>query len=1016
MYFNLTPKPQHINEWQSSQITDSLVSNNLQNPSEEQIAEYLFGNLPSKARRNDGRISTGYLKQYANPLKGGWAVAGYNPTDFSQEPEIRSFKPDIPRTGKDGKPIKYDTPKNSKHYPIFPRIPYSLASKIFRAAGLGIFELGKKYQDSLSLEIAASDQECVWFWQAVLDNPIIPITITEGAKKQLSLLSQAKCAIAVTSITTWRAGKGSKEVHPWLALYAKKRRCYIAFDQDTKEKTVRAVNGQIFKLGYALTKAGAFGVKRISWYGTAKGIDDFINVLFHKGGNSYVTSVLSKCYENARSYRSFKEKTLPGKIHKVNKQYISSDDLGEAKRCRILIVKSAKGTGKTSLAEDLVDSDLRERIPTINLSHLERLARELGQRLSLPYRTEEGSEGIRAAIGYSLCIDSFHPKNSVPFNYPQWRDTSLVIDEFTQVLQHLAFGNTELREYRELIKTTLGHKLADCWQNNKQIRLLDADASPEAIELVYELIQLYCWQSPSKEELESGTAVLINEYKQPLGKLFVDNSDSPLNLRLRLKKKLANQENLLILTSSQKAKSGEGTINLEALSKQYYKPEEVLRIDSKTVTNPLHPAFGITGQKLTQMLKSPDNKIKIVIASPTICTGISIDNLEGFFSAVFSFQAGNISANSVRQQLSRLRDWECPRYVWCPKTGNSWIRAKSTNPIELIKDEKHKGKAVSQMIGAREAEKLIESGDCPLLKYWAVVGANRNRENWAYRDSVIEGLEKEGWDIEYLPDDIDDKALKSESSKRKSLKEALNATENNFIADSPDIDSKLAKRLESSREKTDSQSAMLQKYNLKEKYGTAEVKPELVEADKNKLYPKLRLRFFLGLGREFVERSDRSTLESMKEKNNGKFFIPDFNSRANTAKVKVLEQIESHLDKFTGKDTQWSNKSPELIEFKALMVNRMSDVIRLVFGLNITEKQSPIVILQKLLALIGKGLKQVEQIRDKDSPSGRLRIYGKCCSTSGLKDDEENAILNYWLAKERSKHGTSEQDNLSLAS
>ena len=1025
--------PNHVKEWQASHIASSLIDLNLLSLTEEAIAEYYFSNLPSTARRNDGRISTGYLKLYANPLKGGWGIEGYNPTNFEEELELRSFKPDLPRIDSDGKPIKYDAPKNSKHYPILPRVSYCIASEIARNAGLNILEIGNKYQENLSPNCLNSEQECKWFWQMVLDSPAIPLTVTEGAKKQLSLLSQGRCTIAVTSIYTWRSSKGQKDVHPWLALFARKRHLYLAFDQDPKKVTQKAVNGQSLKLGNALIKAGATKVKRITWSGTAKGIDDFIAKLSQKYGESYATKILRQCYLTARNYKSFGLNPLPGKHHKVNKQYLSSDDLKDGQDCKILVVKSAKGTGKTLLAESLVANDLYMGIPTINLSHLERLARELGQRLGLPYRTEKNTKSLRCAFGYSLCIDSFHPYNTVPFHPEQWQDAGLVMDEFTQLLQHLAFGTTEIRKYRKKVLATLGQKLADCWANNRQIRLLDADANAESIEFIYELIQLYSDEPIDREELENGTFTLINDYKQPLGNLYVDSGKTPMGLRLILKERMKRQENLLILSSGQKSSSGEGTIHLEELAQNYYKPEEILRIDSQTVNNPNHPAFGLTGEKLTKLIKKEDNQpqaenqppeqlnifesgkkanladthqevsqIKLVIASPTICTGISIDNLRGYFSAVFSFQSGNITPNSVRQQLMRLRDWDCPRYIWCPKYGTAYIGTKSTNPIELITTEKEQGKSTLGLLGFKEAEKIIESNCSPLLKYWSVVGSHQNRDNYGYRDVLLEGLEDEGWNVKHLKEEFKPEILASEAEQRSYIKRDLEQKEYNFIARVPDIDKNVARKLEGRRELNNIQSAMLQKHNIKEKYGTATVKPELVEADQKSLYPKLRLRFWLGLGREFVEQNDRRELEEMKNQNGGKFFIPDLNRRTNIAKVKVLELKQLNLQRFTAKDTEWSNKSPELVELKDF-VNKHLERINLVLKAGISKKDSPITVLQKLLAIQGKKLVKIRQIRDKNEPSGRLRIYGKCCSNFGLSEAEENAILDYWLMRERCK-------------
>ncbi len=1017
------PQEQHVQEWQSSAIHPSLIQLNLLSLEEEEIAEYYFQYLPRAARRNDGRINECYLRTYSEPLKGGWGVAGLDPTNWDSEPEIRCFKPNSPRFGRDGKPIKYDLPKNAQHYPILPRVSYYIACLVCRNAGHNFLEMCQTYEIAGILSKFEEEAECPCFWQMVLDNPSIPLSITEGVKKQLSLLSQGRCALAVTSIYTWRAGKGSKKIHSWLALFAPNRRFYLTFDQDIKPATVKAVNGQCFKLGTALTKAGAITVKRISWSGTAKGIDDFIFNLSQKYGDRYVTKILRKCYSYARNYRSLKsERELPGKIRLVNKRYLEPSDLESAKNFKILVIKSAKGTNKTGIAADLVAEDRFFGNPTINLSYLERLARELGQRLDLPYRTEENSAWLRNALGYSLCLDSFTPDNSVPFHPDQWRDAGLLIDEFTQVLHYLSCGTTELKHFHKLVLATLGSKLADCWRNNKSIRLLDADANLESIELIYELIQLYSEGEITREELEANTFTLINEYEPAKGDLHFYVEPSPKQIRIDLIERMKRGENLLLVSSSQKSHSNDGTINLEKLALKYYHPSEILRIDRPTTGNPTHPAFAITGESLTKLIKgkndrpkseerSPEqlnifdrgkkaprpetkqklNQIKIVIASPTICTGISIDNLDGYFQAVFSFQAGNLTPNSLRQQLVRLRDFQCPRYLWCPKVGKGFVGQKSTNPIEMLTDQKGQGKLTLGLLGFREAEKLIESNICPLTKYWAKAGAKTNAQMYHYREIIAAQLEEEGWNIIYrLPSD-DKKALKQVWTERKEIKEASVKEESALTASAQDISQEEADQLLSRRELTENQQAQLDKFNLKQKYGVEKVDPDLIEADSKRLYPALRLKFWLTVGRQYVEQSDRATLEEMTNRSRGQFFLPDFNKKTKITKVKLLEMLR--LERFTRPGTQWHNQSPELIELKEFV---LKDLMRFnqILGCGIAKTDSPIVVLQKLLALLGEKLVCLRKIRDGEK---RLRIYGQAISKLALSHQQEAEIFEYWF-------------------
>ena len=153
-------------------------------------------------------------------------------------------------------------------------------------------------------------------------------------------------------------------------------------------------------------------------------------------------------------------------------------------------------------------------------------------------------------MGYSLCIDSFTPDNSVPFHPEQWTDAGLALDEFTQVLRHGGFGDTEIKKYRLKVLETLGKKLADCWKNKKPIRLLDADADLESIELIYELIQLYSDEAISREELELETFTLVNEYQPAKGDLNFYHEPSPKQINADLKKRSERREDVWSLVKA----------------------------------------------------------------------------------------------------------------------------------------------------------------------------------------------------------------------------------------------------------------------------------------------------------------------------------------------------------------------------------------------------------------------------------------------------------------------------------
>ena len=423
------------------------------------------------------------------------------------------------------------------------------------------------------------------------------------------------------------------------------------------------------------------------------------------------------------------------------------------------------------------------------------------------------------------------------------------------------------------------------------------------------------------------------------------------------------------------------------------------RIDSQTTSDPEHPAFGITGEVLADMIRA--GKYKIVIASPTICTGISIDGVDGHFNAVFSFQAGNITTNSVRQQLVRLRDFQVPRYVWSPKVGKNFIGGNYTNPIELLANQKGEGKLSLGLLGYREAENIINSNLCPLTKYWAKVGAKQNYENYHYREILLGELEAEGWNIIIRNRDESSKDKKKQLNQiweeRKEIKQSSVKEDNIETANSKDLTPDEAANLENKGNLREVEGKQLKKHQIKQRYGVSEVTEELVEADSRKLFSGLKLRFWLTDGRRYVEDNDRLMLETMKQRNGGSFFIPDMNKKLNVTKIKLLELCK--LDRFLQEGSEWSNKSPELIKLQDFVFKHLSRFNQ-VLGCGIAITDSPITVIQKILKRINQRLPYLRNLRDGDK---RLRIYGAAKSKLDVLSQQEDKLFTKWLDQCKSK-------------
>ena len=125
---------------------------------------------------------------------------------------------------------------------------------------------------------------------------------------------------------------------------------------------------------------------------------------------------------------------------------------------------------------------------------------------------------------------------------------------------------------------------------------------------------------------------------------------TPRELIANLVNQISKGHRVLVHTTGQKAKSKWGSINLESYLKKLFPKLKILRIDSESVAEPGHKAYGCMGN-LNAILPMYD----IAIASPVIETGVSID-IKGHFDSVWAIAQGIQTVDAVCQSLERLRD------------------------------------------------------------------------------------------------------------------------------------------------------------------------------------------------------------------------------------------------------------------------------------------------------------------------------------------------------------------------
>lgn len=280
--------PEHALEFQASAIADDIAALNLQSfdgNDENELDEVFTLLIPEPEHNNNGTLSGKSQNDLANALRsGGWFFKGHIGI---------SAKPNSPRKDKDGKVIKYESPRGAGTVQLFvPRVSVRVADSIASNFGTSIDRP----------EPLPPEAEDVNFWYWLIKTGF-PLIITEGAKKACSIVSGGYPAIALNGVWGWgsnvkdmfgevekdNSGKSIKALHPDLEPFLTDREIVLALDIDEKSKTKNLVNAAKMRFRQEI-EGIATKVTEMKW-DKGKGIDDYLAM---KGDAEFVTIPFDK--------------------------------------------------------------------------------------------------------------------------------------------------------------------------------------------------------------------------------------------------------------------------------------------------------------------------------------------------------------------------------------------------------------------------------------------------------------------------------------------------------------------------------------------------------------------------------------------------------------------------------------------------------------------------------------------------------------------------------------------------
>ncbi|MBE9229381.1 DUF3854 domain-containing protein [Phormidium sp. LEGE 05292] len=686
----------------------------------------------------------------------GWVFQGADPLNNGEPMDWGSLKPTTPRSV-NGKTTKYEHPQKTNTRAFFPHVTWRAGYRMAVRCGLG-----SEYLERAHAAYVKPHGFCVidgiedipnrWlkrnidkgFWQWVKSKIGIPIIITEGAKKAAALVSAGYVAIGLPGIWNGRrvdkdAATKTSSLIPELQIFTQKGRTFVfCFDRDEKPSTLKAVRSATWHTGKLLFDAGS-EVKVLSWDLPHKGVDD----LLVAKGEEYFEKIFSLAPTFAEwqwLIRKPSQLLTPVTVG-LNVPDLSTIGL-ELPKTGIVGIISPKATGKTKL----IASQTRQLDEFVSITHRIFLGRSLALRLGYTWRTDADrglgvwldSDG-EPTLRLGGCIEAL-----LAFNPSEFSDFDIIIDEAVQVIRALLTSSTCNQDGK---RPAILARFTELIRKARRVILADADLDDTTINYIKTL------------RGEDSCYLVKNDYKLPGYdvELFVSPDDSAIICHAV---KLANEgKKLLIQTDSKLA-----TKLLERMIKEGLKVpgHRILTINAETSGDE-------QAQSYVKFIESEYQKYDVVIASPSMCTGVSIEM--HWFDEVIGVYYGVLNDGDIAQALARVRE-PIKRTVWVNQFGRNYSKVScSTYPEIVKKDLFTKNEREIALIRPSLRPDLLpfvdyqyERDNDPHIKTFCKISAEHNYSMWALRDNFIARMKLEG-------NTLTTKEIRTDSDTKTSLKE-----------------------------------------------------------------------------------------------------------------------------------------------------------------------------------------------------------------------------------------------------
>jgi hypothetical protein len=622
----------------------------------------------------------------------------------------------------------------------------------------------------------------------------------------------------------------------------------------------------------------------------------------------------------------------------------------------LVALAAAMGAGKTRAIETAVAPLLAVGVRVVVIAHRSSLGAALAERLGLPWADEAAPGSDLRQQGLALCIDSLCPESGMRITPDDWRGCVVVIDEVAAVLAHaLNCTGTAIATRRPAVLKTLAALLAGA----SQVIAADAQLS-----------------DPVLEALEAATghrALLISSAHRPAAGRQLVVHPTRDSWRAEFVAQLQARHRLWTATTAREGDNGAQTLAL--LTLQHWPTARVLVVDSGTVADEKHDASRLAGDP-----NGIAGRYDVVICSPAVAAGLSV-TLRGWFDAVMVAAGGTTDPDAVAQAAARVRD-DCPRHLYVPKRSpgrHLQTSTGSTDPQEITRHlNRHEEKIVVQLVSA--GVDLGRDTVGPWLPLWARLAATRNGQRLAYRDTVVEFLEREGYDATEAALLAGDAVAVADATAEalREIAAEVQAMDDLGVITADPLTAADAEELRRQRKRSPAEKAQLQRYAIAQRWGLGATAPtvEVLEADRDNHSQRARMGWLLQVpnGRQQTTAHDRNIVTS---------WAPDLCREAITPRLDALTALglPGWLERANTREWFAADDS-SLMELQAIASAHGADLQQV---LGVTPGKRAITTLRALLRLTGHRL-EAKRSRKAGDRAWRYRVVAEAIPAGAAAD------------------------------